>query len=34
MTRQYLRAEDMLIVIAGDREQIEQQVAPFDRPAN
>jgi predicted Zn-dependent peptidase len=34
MTRQYLRAEDMLIVIAGDKEQIEQQVAPFDRPAN
>lgn len=34
MTQQYLRAEDMLIVIAGDKAQIEQQVAPFGRLAN
>jgi zinc protease len=31
ITRKYLRPEDMVIVIAGDRKQIEKQVAPFGK---
>ncbi|MFQ5571938.1 MAG: M16 family metallopeptidase [Rhodothermales bacterium] len=34
VAEQYLRSEDMLIVIAGDVAQIEQQVAPFGRLVN
>ncbi len=34
MTQQHLRAEDMMIVIVGDKAQIEQQVAPFGRLVN
>jgi zinc protease len=31
ITRRYLRMEDMIIVIAGDRKQIEKQVATFGK---
>ena len=31
MTKNYLRPEEMIIVIAGDRKQIEKQVAPFGK---
>ena len=34
MTQQHLRAEDMMIVIVGDKAQIEQQVASFGQLAN
>jgi predicted Zn-dependent peptidase len=31
MTKKHLRVEDMVIVIAGDRKQIEKQVSPFGK---
>jgi zinc protease len=30
--RDYIRAEDMLLVVTGDREQVEQQLVEFGTP--